>query len=305
MDWRCRKQVAVNFGVQQAVMNLSTLIGMLSGIAIVFFAIFLTAQDAWTFVNLPGLAIVLGGTFAATLLAYPLREVVRVFKILWIVLRNEKMYAQDDQKELVEVAKQLVQGRITNAEDQVNQVKNPFLKTGLQLLIDQTPTQDIAELLEWRILRMKIKERAEAQIYRTMAAFAPAFGMLGTLVGLVNMLQGMGESSMADIGVDMAFALLTTLYGVVLANMFFKPIAIKFERRTERRVQLMNMIREGVLLIAKGRSPAYIREYLTTFFAHVEDELKLDSNGFGNGNGGKNLSADEVLKSPFRSRGDE
>jgi chemotaxis protein MotA len=257
-------------------MNLSTLLGMLSGIAIVVLSIFLTAVDAWAFVNLPGLAIVLGGTFAATLLAYPLREVVRVFKILWIVLRNEKMYAHDDQKELVEVARQLVQGRIANAEDQLAQVKNPFLKTGLQLLIDRTPTQDIAELLEWRILKMKIKERAEAQVYRAMAAFAPAFGMLGTLVGLVNMLHGMGSSSMTEIGVDMAFALLTTLYGVVLANMFFKPIAIKFERRTERRVQLMNMILEGILLIARGRSPGYIREYLATFFAHVEDELDID-----------------------------
>lgn len=265
-------------------MNLSTLLGMLSGIAIVVLSIFLTAADAWAFVNLPGLAIVLGGTFAATLLAYPLREVVRVFKILWIVLRNEKMYAHDDQKELVEVAKQLVQGRIANAEDQMNQVKNPFLRTGLQLLIDQTPTQDIAELLEWRILKMKIKERAEAQVYRTMAAFAPAFGMLGTLVGLVNMLHGMGESSMTEIGVDMAFALLTTLYGVVLANMLFKPIAIKFERRTERRVQLMNMILEGILLVARGRSPGYIREYLTTFFTHVEDELDIDEhNQLANG----------------------
>ncbi|WP_417686179.1 motility protein A [Pseudidiomarina gelatinasegens] len=256
-------------------MNLSTLLGMLSGIAIVVLSILLTATDAWAFVNLPGLAIVLGGTFAATLLAYPLREVVRVFKILWIVLRNEKMYAHDDQKELVEVARQLVQGRIANAEDQLEHVKNPFLKTGLQLLIDRTPTQDIAELLEWRILKMKIKERAEAQVYRTMAAFAPAFGMLGTLVGLVNMLHGMGKSSMTEIGVDMAFALLTTLYGVVLANMLFKPIAIKFERRTERRVQLMNMILEGILLVARGRSPGYIREYLSTFFAHVEDELDL------------------------------
>ncbi|MDT7526440.1 MULTISPECIES: motility protein A [Pseudidiomarina] len=257
-------------------MNLSTLIGMLSGIAIVVLSVMLTAADAWSFINLPGLAIVLGGTFAATLLAYPLRDVVRVFKILWIVLRNEKMYAEDDQRELVEVARQLVQGRIANAEDQLNQVQNPFLKTGLQLLIDRTPTEDIAELLEWRILRTKLKERAEAQVYRTMATFAPAFGMLGTLVGLVNMLHGMGQSSMSEIGVDMAFALLTTLYGVVLANMLFKPIAIKFERRTESRVQLMNMILEGILLIARGRSPAYIREYLATFFAHVEDELDIN-----------------------------
>lgn len=133
MHLRCRRQVAVNFGVQQAVMNLSTLIGMLSGIAIVFFAIFLTAQDAWAFVNLPGLAIVLGGTFAATLLAYPLREVVNVFKILWIVLRNEKLYAKDDQAELVTVARQLMQGNLVHAENQLEQVKNPFLRTGLEL----------------------------------------------------------------------------------------------------------------------------------------------------------------------------
>ncbi|MCL5050514.1 MAG: MotA/TolQ/ExbB proton channel family protein [Firmicutes bacterium] len=288
-------------------MNLSTLLGMLSGIAIVFFAIFLTAQDAWAFVNLPGLAIVLGGTFAATLLAYPLREVVNVFKILWIVLRNEKLYAKDDQAELVTVARQLMQGNLVHAENQLEQVKNPFLRTGLELIINNTPIEDIAELLEWRILKMKIRERAEAQIYRTMAVFAPAFGMLGTLVGLVNMLQGMGDSSMAQIGADMAFALLTTLYGVALANLFFKPIAIKFERRTERRVQLMNMIREGVLLIAKGRSPAYIREYLTTFFAHVEDELKL--NGIGaNGNGvNTNTKAADTeagpRNSPFQSGG--
>ncbi|RUO36049.1 chemotaxis protein MotA [Aliidiomarina shirensis] len=284
-------------------MNLSTLIGMLSGMAIVFSAIFFTSEDAWSFVNIPGLAVVLGGTFAATLLAYPLREVVNVFKVLWIVLRNERLYAQDDQKELVNVARQLVQGNLIKVEDQLEQVKNPFLRTGLELLINNTPHQDMSELLEWRIVKMKIREKAEAQIYRTMAMFAPAFGMLGTLVGLVNMLQGMGESNMAQIGSDMAFALLTTLYGVALANLFFKPIAIKFERRTERRVQLMNMIREGVMLIAKGRNPSYIREYLSTFFAHVEDELNISGNG-KNGHSGADKpkpkdDKDSPKKSPF------
>lgn len=256
-------------------MNLSTLLGMLSGIAIVLLSIYITAQDAWSFVNLPGLAVVLGGTMAATLLAYPLREVLRVFKVLWIVLRNEKLYARDDQQELVEVARQLMQGKIAKVEDQLEQIHNPFLRTGIQMLMDRTPPQDIAELLEWRILKMKIRERAEAQVYRSMAAFAPAFGMLGTLIGLVNMLHGMGESSMTEIGRDMAFALLTTLYGIALANLFFKPIAIKFERRTERRVQLMNMILEGILLISRGRSAPYIREYLATFFANVDDELQF------------------------------
>ncbi|MBE0439582.1 MAG: MotA/TolQ/ExbB proton channel family protein [Gammaproteobacteria bacterium] len=257
-------------------MNVSTLFGMVAGILIVMLSIVLTAQDADSFLNLPGLAVVLGGTMAATLLSYPLAEVLKVFRTLGTVLRNEKLYAEDDQRELVTTARLLMQGKLQAIEKEMNTLKNPFLRTGIQLLIDQTPTEDITELLQWRIAKLQARERAEAQIYRTMAMYAPAFGMLGTLIGLVNMLQGMSDSNMTQIGTNMALALLTTLYGVALANLFFKPVAIKFERRTEARVQLMVMIMEGVLLLAHGRSPAYLREYLRTFFAHIEDELYLD-----------------------------
>ena len=256
-------------------MNPSTLLGMLGGIALIVLAIVMTATDVNAFWNLPGLAVVLGGTLAATLLAYPLSEVLKVFRTFIVVLRTERLYTEADQKELVNVARHWFQGDLAAIETRLDTIRNPFLRTGVQMIIDDTPHEDIAELMQWRISKLRATEAAEAQIYRTMAIFAPAFGMLGTLIGLINMLHGMEGSDFERIGVNMALAMITTLYGVVLANLLFKPIAIKLERRTEQRVVLMNMITEGVLLMARGHSPAHIREFLRTFLAHYEDELYM------------------------------
>jgi len=256
-------------------MNPSTILGMMGGFALVLLAVVLTAQDATAFLNLPGLAVVLGGTLAATLLAYPLREVLRVFRTFIVVLRNEKLYAEEDLKELVTVARYWFKGDLAAIENELVKVRNPFLRNGVQMIIDDTPADEISELMQWRIARLKAAETAEAHVYRTMAMFAPAFGMLGTLIGLINMLHGMEGDDFNRIGVNMGLALLTTLYGVALANLLFKPIAIKFERRTEQRVVLMNIIMEGVLLMARGHTPAYIREFLSTFAANYSDELHM------------------------------
>merc|ERR1712098_693853 len=101
-------------------------------------------------------------------------------------------------------------------------------------------------MLRWRIARLKAREHAEAQIFRTMATYAPAFGMIGTLVGLVNMLEVMDAGDLEVIGPRMAVALLTTFYGILLANLVFKPIAVKLERRTEERLITMNIVLEGI-----------------------------------------------------------
>lgn len=256
-------------------MNPSTLLGMISGVAIIFTSIFLSAEDITIFINLPGVFIVVGGTLSATLLSYPLQEVLRVFKTLLVVLRNERQYAEDDQKELVAISLLLLKANMADIEQALGKIKNPFLHTGIQLVIDNTPITEIIELLEWRIFKLKTREAAEAQIYRSMAMYAPAFGMLGTLIGLVNMLYNMGDSAMELIGINMGLALLTTLYGVTLSNLLLKPIALKFERRTEQRILLMNTIMEGVLLLARGHSPSYIREYLKTFVELNENELRI------------------------------
>lgn len=254
-------------------MNPSTLIGMLAGIGLLVYVLNIGAEDPTAYINLPGLSIVLVGTLAATFIAYPLKEVLRVFRVFGIVLRNEKSYLHDDIEELVAIARLWFQGNLPVVEQKLETSSNPFLRTGVQLIIDITPLDDIVSLLQWRISRLKARERAEAQIFRSMASFAPAFGMIGTLVGLINMMLILDDSEIARIGQYMGVALVTTFYGILLANLVFKPIALKLERRTEQRVVVMNMILEGVVLISQKRNPGFVRETLRSFVAQYRDDI--------------------------------
>lgn len=254
-------------------MNPSTLIGMLAGIGLLIYVLNIGAEDPSAYINLPGLAIVFVGTLAATFIAYPLKEVLRVFRVFGIVLRNEKSYLHDDIEELVAIARLWFQGNLPAVEQKLETSTNPFLRTGVQLIIDITPLDDIVSLLQWRISRLKARERAEAQIFRSMASFAPAFGMIGTLVGLINMMLILDDSEIARIGQYMGVALVTTFYGILLANLVFKPIALKLERRTEQRVVVMNMILEGVVLISQKRNPGFVRETLRSFVAQYRDDI--------------------------------
>jgi chemotaxis protein MotA len=167
-----------------------------------------------------------------------------------------------------------MQSDIHAVEKVLEKVSNPFLRNGVQFVIDNVPEQDIMDLLQWRIARMRAKEHAEAQLFRVMAGFAPAFGMVGTLVGLVNLLFLLGDGDITAIGRQMGLALMTTFYGVLLANLIFKPVAVKLERRTEQRLILMNTLMQGISMMSQKRSPALMRETLRAFVAEVRDEIR-------------------------------
>lgn len=273
-------------------MNPSTLIGIVASILLLGVVLFFSADDPTLFIDLPGLGIVLIGTLAATFISYPLREVVRIFGLLGTVMRNERLYTQDDIEELVAISKLWMSGNIRQVEQALEKVHNPFLKTGVQLIIDHTPEEDVVKLMHWRIARLRAKEHAEAQLFRTMAAFAPAFGMIGTLIGLVNLMFMIGDGDMASIGQQMSLALMTTFYGILLANLIFKPVAVKLERRTEQRVALMNMVMQGISMMSQKRRPAFMRETLNTFMAEYDDELNDDESRRLFGENGK--SADKA-----------
>ena len=260
-------------------MNPSTLIGILASIVLLGVVLFFSAENPSQFIDLPGLGIVLIGTLAATFISYPLKEVMRIFGLISTVMRNERMYAQKDIEELISISKIWMSGDIQKVEKALEKVSNPFLKTGVQLIIDMTPEQDIIDLLQWRISKLRAKEHAEAQLFRTMAGYAPAFGMIGTLIGLVNLMFMLGDGDMTAIGQQMSLALMTTFYGILLANLVFKPIAVKLERRTEERVALMNMVMQGLSMMSQKRRPAFMRETLKTFMADYEDELNDSNNG--------------------------
>ena len=254
-------------------MNPSTLIGMVTSVLLLAIVLFFAADDPRLYVDWPSLGIVLGGTMAATFLSYPLKEVVRIFGLFGTVMRNEQLYTQNDIDELVLIAKIWINDDPRAVERALTRVTNPFLRTGVQLVIDRIPEEDILDLLQWRISRLRAREAAEAQLFRLMANYAPAFGMLGTLVGLVNLMGTLGNGDMTTIGQNLAVALMTTLYGILLSNLLFKPVAVKLERRTEQRLVLMNMVLQGISMMCAKRSPALMRETLKSFVAHHEDEI--------------------------------
>lgn len=255
-------------------MNPSTLIGMVAGLSVLASVLFWSAEDPWLFLNPAGLAIVLGGTLAATFISYPLGEVLRVFRLFGTVLRNEKLYTQHDIDELVRISRLWIRGDLPAVEKELSRVDNPFLRAGVQMVVDMTPEEDILDFMQWRIARLKAREHAEAQLFRVMAGFAPAFGMIGTLVGLINLMFVLGEGDITVIGQQMAIALMTTFYGILLANLLFKPVAVKLERRTEQRVILMNMVMQGIAMMCKKRSPSLMRETLKSFVQSFDDEIR-------------------------------
>lgn len=251
--------------------------GILISFTLLVVVVVFTAEDVSIFLNGPGFAIVFFGTLAATLISYPIWELLRVSRLVAVVFQKEEKIWDKQVDEIVRISELNKSGTIKQIETVIDSIRNPFFKTGIQLIIDGTKTDDLINLMEWRIARLHAKEQADAQIFHTMSHYAPAFGMFGTLVGLVNMFYSVGIGDLSLVGHYMAVALMTTLYGILLANLLFKPIALKLERRTERRVILMNMILEGVLMIREKRSPSFLRQSLMSFSTQYKDELEDDA----------------------------
>ena len=258
-------------------MNTSTLVGILTGILLIVASVTLSAEHPGIFLNLPGLLIVIGGTIAATFISYPMKELRQLYRSFRLIWKHHELLVDQEIEEIVRVSMLLGRGRLGAIEDELAKTNNPFLRTGIQLVIDRTPPADIDSLLKWRIFKLKRQEASEAQVFRAMAAFAPAFGMAGTLLGLVNMLYAMGDANFETIGRNLGIALTTTLYGIVLANLLLRPVAIKLERRTEQRVMLMYMVLEGISMLGQNRNPSFIRETLKSFVAQYEDEIHSPS----------------------------
>lgn len=243
----------------------SSLLG-LAGCVLVLAATAITAhQDALALLNVPGLIIVVGGTLAATLVSRPLKDVARAAAALRSMLRDADAGIDAELTQLVTIAYWYRAGNIAAAEQAINGVSDPLLRIGAQQVIDREPLDDIVKVLQWRIAGIKAREHADAHVLRTMAALAPVFGMLGTLFGLMQLLNHLGDAGMTSIGSSMSFALTTTLYGLVLANMVFKPLAIKMERRTAHRVLVMHVILEGIVLLHQRRHPLVLKETLTAY----------------------------------------
>ena len=251
--------------------NLVTVVGLVGALSLLWFVL-ASEGDVLRYLNLTGFVIVFGGVMVAALIAFQGRELLAAMRAFGAIFRAEPGM-RTEIAELVEVARHLSQKNIHAAEERAARISSPFLRLGLQLVVDGTPMDDLMHIMTWRIRKMAEVESAQARFFRTLAALAPGFGLLGTLAGMVAMLRELGTGDIARVGSGMAVAMLATLYGVVLSNLIFKPIAIKIEQRTQRRVATLNILLEGIMLVSLGRSPGVVADAMQAFINETRDEI--------------------------------
>jgi chemotaxis protein MotA len=217
------------------------------------------------FVDGPSMAIVLGGTVATILIHFPL---VKVLKLIG-VLKKTVLFKVDDPDaviaKLVSYAERARREGMLALEEQSEDEQDEFLRKGLRLAVDGTDPQLLEKILETDLGQIEARHREGRAILDCGGTFAPAFGMIGTLIGLVNMLASLEDPT--SIGAGMATALITTFYGALLANAFFLPLSGKLESRSNEELLLKEMIIDGIMAIQSGDSPRIVEEKLKSFLS--------------------------------------
>ena len=243
-------------------MDIATLLGVFSAFGLVIISIAI-GGGVMLFVDVPSVLIVVGGTLGATMINYPIKEVLGAVAVMKNVFLTKKLKVDDVTGKFVEYATKARREGILALESYLKDVENDFLRKGLQLSVDGLEPQAICDILDTEVDSMKERHQLGAEIFATMAAFAPALGMIGTLIGLVQMLQSMDDPS--KIGPAMAVALLTTFYGSILANLVFMPVSGKLKTRSREEALMMEIIKTGVISLTNGDNPRILEQKLLVF----------------------------------------
>ncbi|MEZ4224536.1 MAG: MotA/TolQ/ExbB proton channel family protein [Polyangiaceae bacterium] len=238
-------------------MDLGTLIGIIVGFGLIIGSIMMNGSLS-SFMDVPSALIVVGGTAAATLIMEKMQNVFSAFK----VAKNAFLQRQSDATKTIQTILELSNTARREgilALESV-EVEDPFLAKGLRMAVDGIPREEIRETLTVELVSMKARHTRGQKLFKFAASTAPSMGMIGTLIGLVQMLQTLDDPS--SIGPSMAVALLTTMYGAVLAFLISGPIAEKLSRRTAEESANMSVIIEGIDSIVKGHNAAVIKDKL-------------------------------------------
>ena len=250
-------------------MDLATLIGIVLGIGLIIGAMAMGSSLS-AFVNIPGLTIVVGGTIAATLMNESFAQLAGAIKVYIQAFFDKKVSATELIEKVVDLAAKARKEGLVSLEGE--DIPDPFLARGVQLGVDGLAPEIINGILEGELKTLKSRHARGQAVFKFMASTAPAMGMIGTLIGLVQMLQAMDDP--AAIGPAMAVALLTTLYGAILAFVIFAPIAAKLETRTKTEVAHKTLAILGVESILKGDNSMVIQSKLDAYLSPQEKEEK-------------------------------
>ncbi len=268
--------------------DFGTLIGLLAGIAIITMGIIAGGGNIYWFMNINSLLIVVGGTFSATMVNLPLKAVSNIFNILKNVFKGEDYNYNGVIEEIVQKATKARKDGLLSLEADLSKMRDGFFKNGIELAINERDAKRLRTFLNLEMNNIHSRHIAGQELFLYMASYAPAFGMLGTVLGLIIMMNNFASGdNQADISFSVAerfaellagmgLALITTFYGVFFANMIFLPIGGKLKRRSENEMMLKNIVVEGIISIHAREHPMLIREKLMTF---VPSQYRYNNKG--------------------------
>lgn len=243
-------------------MDIATLSGVIMGLLLICGSI-VAGGSGSAFIHIPSMMITMGGTFSALFITYPMRKVKATLAIAKKTFKAPDLDVSPWYRTVTELAAVAKRDGVLALEERIATVEDNFLRLGLQMVADGSNPEIMTAVLDQEIEAMEERHQVGHTIFKNLGTYAPAFGMIGTLIGLVQMLRNLDDPS--QIGAGMAVALLTTFYGAFFANLFCVPIQGKLEQRTAEEVALKRMLLTGILSISEGDSPRLVGQKLISY----------------------------------------
>ena len=258
-------------------MDLGTIIGVAAGFILILMAIITSGGSLLSYLNLPSFIMVVAGSFAAMLVANPMSRMLGIMRYLNHALRTPDWQEERIINELVGFSERARREGLLALEDNLDQVEDEFMRKGIQLVVDGTDPDIIKNILYNDLNQIQSRHEVGIKIFDDWGKIAPAFGMIGTLAGLIAMLANLEDSS--SIGSGMALALITTMYGAIFANLVLIPIRSKLEDRDREETRVKEVIVEGILSIQSGDNPRILLEKLVSFLPPRQREVIRQESG--------------------------
>lgn len=255
-------------------MNRNMAVGLLcSAVAVSCLALITGATSAWL-VAFTGLFFVVGGTLLTAIVSEGYQRVESLIRNLPSIFADRQSNLGGDEDTFLQVATFYRRGSVRQAEMSLKGIQDAYLQLGSQLVIDRCSEKELSRALQWNTSTTQERERRNLRILQSMAGFAPAFGMLGTLLGLVRLLFNLGDGGLDAVGAAMGFAMITTVYGLVTSNLVIKPMAIKVEQRLREQLAWQRVKYELIMLLHEKAHPAVIKESLNAFVTGTPTRIR-------------------------------
>ncbi len=262
------------------VVDIASILGL--GLCIIFVFVSIVIGDQGlpailNFVDAPSAMITFGGSFCAILAAYTTSEYIAGLKSISLIFKTTELNMPEVIRKIIELSNVARKEGLLSLEEASAELDDAFLKKGVLLIVDGTDPELVRAIMETELTSVDSRHRKKIAFWDDLGTMGPAWGMIGTLIGLINMLQMMNDPS--SIGPQMSIALLTTLYGSMLANWICAPVASKLKTKNENEMIIKEIMIEGLLSIQAGENPRIIEEKLKSFLTPVEKASMEEAGG--------------------------